>query len=317
MSPSWDEPGMPWLKFKASLSELVHESLVLHVTHSGKLKNTTLGRCNLLFRTLVDSGKSFKEDDLISFKGPLNKKDTSCSIEGRLVFKHLPYFAQMKPVTGGRPSVHTEKGILDSMPLLSWVPRPNMPVIMSDTPSAEVGTPKTARKSMSRLRSNTNIDDISLPSRTSRSNLFESTNRSNLFESTNSLAQSSVDSISQSKKSEVVTADLIAFTPPNQRKRAVSHTPFMVSSVFESDAPLVAQSTMPPNPFTQTGYTINPMMTQQYPQMSPNPFAPSPLGQPNPFASQFAFQPQPQPPQPQPQQVPSVTTEQPSFNPFG
>ena len=37
-------------------------------------------------------------------------KDEGSTIEGKLIFKWLPLFAQMKPSTSGRPSLHTEKG---------------------------------------------------------------------------------------------------------------------------------------------------------------------------------------------------------------
>jgi hypothetical protein len=43
--PHWSD--LPELRFKSSLKEILHESVVLHVTHHGKLTNTTLGRCNV------------------------------------------------------------------------------------------------------------------------------------------------------------------------------------------------------------------------------------------------------------------------------
>ena len=43
--PHWHD--LPELRFSASLKEILHESIVLHVTHHGKISNTTLGRCNV------------------------------------------------------------------------------------------------------------------------------------------------------------------------------------------------------------------------------------------------------------------------------
>lgn len=130
--PCWTD--LPELRFEASLRELLLESIVLHVTHHGKLTNTTLGRCNLLFRTLVDNGKTFKDEDLISFKGPL--KVENAEIEGTLVFKFLPKFAQMKAVNLVRKAIHTEKGIFDAVPLLPNLPQPKISVTLTEDPSA-------------------------------------------------------------------------------------------------------------------------------------------------------------------------------------
>eukprot|EP01117_Protostelium_nocturnum_P011573 TRINITY_DN41_c0_g1_i11.p1 TRINITY_DN41_c0_g1~~TRINITY_DN41_c0_g1_i11.p1 ORF type:complete len:667 (-),score=232.04 TRINITY_DN41_c0_g1_i11:99-2099(-) len=127
-NPEWFD--LPEVRFKASLRELLSESIVLHVTHSGSVLNTTLGRCNLLFRTLVDNGKTFKESDLISFKGPL--KIDNAEIQGILIFRFLPRTAQMKPVNAIKKAVHTEKGIHDALPLLPHLPLPKKPMIRSD-----------------------------------------------------------------------------------------------------------------------------------------------------------------------------------------
>ncbi len=43
--PKWTD--LPELRFKAPLREILKESIVVHVTHHGKLTNTTLGRCNV------------------------------------------------------------------------------------------------------------------------------------------------------------------------------------------------------------------------------------------------------------------------------
>jgi hypothetical protein len=67
-NPMWKEVDLPPLIFKASLPELVKESIVVHATHKGKMVNTTLVRANLLFRSLVANGKSFAENDLITFQ---------------------------------------------------------------------------------------------------------------------------------------------------------------------------------------------------------------------------------------------------------
>jgi len=125
--PKWTD--LPELRFKSSLKEILKESIVLHVTHHGKLTNTTLGRCNLLFRTLVDNGKTFKDEDLVSFKGPL--KVDNAEIQGTLTFKFLPRFAQMKPVNIVRKAIHTEKGIFDAAPLITGLPQPHCPIVMT------------------------------------------------------------------------------------------------------------------------------------------------------------------------------------------
>lgn len=44
-NPIWH--NLPELRFKASLKEMLHESIVLHITNHGKLYNQTLGRCNV------------------------------------------------------------------------------------------------------------------------------------------------------------------------------------------------------------------------------------------------------------------------------
>jgi len=110
---------------------MLHESIVLHITNHGKLYNQTLGRCNLLFRTVVDNGKTFKEENLITFKG--NLKTEQATIEGTLYFKYIPKFAQMKPVSVIRKAIHTEKGIHDAAPLLPGLPLPKVPILNSET----------------------------------------------------------------------------------------------------------------------------------------------------------------------------------------
>jgi len=127
-NPEWYD--LPEVRFKASLRELLQESIVLHVTHSGSVLNTTLGRCNLLFRTLVDNGKTFKESDLISFRGPL--KIDNAEIAGVLVFRFLPRTAQMKNVSAIKKALHTEQGIQDGVPLLPHLPLPKISVTRSD-----------------------------------------------------------------------------------------------------------------------------------------------------------------------------------------
>lgn len=140
----------------------------------------------LLFRTLVDNGKSFKEDDVIAFKvshtfivvlsrmlcemheifcpciladifififlfskGPL--KVENAEIEGKLIFRFLPHFAQMKAVNAMRKPVHTEKGIFDAMPLLTWLPKPSVAVILSEEKTV---VPESPARKMLRQRSN-------------------------------------------------------------------------------------------------------------------------------------------------------------------
>lgn len=229
-SPNYEERQLPLLKFRASLNELVKESLVMHVTHKGKITNTTLGRCNLLFRTLVDGGKSFKEEDLISFKGPLNKKDSGTTIEGRLVFKHLPVFAQMKALSGGRMAVHNEKGIFDAMPLLTWVPKPILPVIHSDTPSAEVGTPKTARKSASRSKADRKSQDLSGKDKDKENFKDEKSEKKEKLVQSESAVGKKAKSPEKSLREKMfhstgISGDLINFTPPSARKRSTSDAP--------------------------------------------------------------------------------------------
>jgi len=151
-NPAWQD--LPEIRFHASLREILHESVVLHVTHSGKVTNTTLGRCNLLFRTLVDNGKSFKDEDLISFKGPLKVDDAE--IEGLLIFKFLPLFAQMKAVNVIRKAVHTEKGIFDAVTLLPGLPLPKVPIILSDDkPAAATDNHRSLSEGGNRQRSQT------------------------------------------------------------------------------------------------------------------------------------------------------------------
>jgi len=143
-NPVWDD--LPALRFLATLKELMHESVVLHITHRGSTHNTTVGRCNLLFRTLVDQpGKTIKEEEMIQFKGPI--KAGNAEIEGRLIFKFLPRFAHMKAVNVVRKPLHTEKGIFDGAPLLPGVMMPKVPVILSPEDKAalddtRISTPK-------------------------------------------------------------------------------------------------------------------------------------------------------------------------------
>eukprot|EP01116_Phalansterium_solitarium_P019511 TRINITY_DN547_c0_g2_i2.p1 TRINITY_DN547_c0_g2~~TRINITY_DN547_c0_g2_i2.p1 ORF type:complete len:587 (+),score=127.72 TRINITY_DN547_c0_g2_i2:94-1854(+) len=149
--PIWHD--LPPMRFKASMKELLHEAIVLHVTHAGKVKNTTLGRANLLFRTLVDDGRTFKDEDLISFAGPL-KKD-GAEIEGLLQFQFLPKFAQMKAANALRRPVHTENGILDGVPLLPNMPRPkNVLVRMTSAEFAAGPKPEASGPAPLRHRSN-------------------------------------------------------------------------------------------------------------------------------------------------------------------
>lgn len=44
--PKWSD--LPEMRFHGSIKEILQESIVLHVTHHGKMTNTTLGRCNVL-----------------------------------------------------------------------------------------------------------------------------------------------------------------------------------------------------------------------------------------------------------------------------
>lgn len=59
-------------------------------------------------------------------------KVENAEIEGKLIFRFLPHFAQMKAVNAMRKPVHTEKGIFDAMPLLPWLPKPSVAVILSE-----------------------------------------------------------------------------------------------------------------------------------------------------------------------------------------
>lgn len=43
--PAWN--NLPEIRFKATLKEMVHESIVLHVTHKGKYKRQTIARCTV------------------------------------------------------------------------------------------------------------------------------------------------------------------------------------------------------------------------------------------------------------------------------
>jgi len=153
--PRWED--IPELRFSATLKEILRESVVLHVTHHGKVTNTTLGRCNLLFRTLVDNGKTFKDEDVISFKGPL--KIDKAEIEGNLNFKFLPKFAQMKAINVARKSIHTENGIYDSAPLIAGMPLPKCQIINSDEPDLRTSVPVS--RSGGRSRANTATEPTS------------------------------------------------------------------------------------------------------------------------------------------------------------
>jgi hypothetical protein len=80
--PTWTD--IPELRFRASFKELLHESIVIHVTHQGKFNNTSLAHCNLLFGTLAKS--SLKDEDAVVFKGPCK----SSEVQGKLMCKFLP-----------------------------------------------------------------------------------------------------------------------------------------------------------------------------------------------------------------------------------
>jgi len=150
-NPEWYD--LPEVRFKASLRELLQESIVLHVTHSGSVLNTTLGRCNLLFRTLVDNGKTFKESDLISFRGPL--KIDNAEIMGVLIFRYLPRTAQMKNSSAIKKAIHTEKGIHDAIPLLPHLPIPRLTVIRSDEKAVDLSQAGGDSPSMQKKRAAT------------------------------------------------------------------------------------------------------------------------------------------------------------------
>jgi len=208
---------------------------VLHVTHQGKMHNTTLGRCNLLFRTLVDNGKTFKDEDLISFKGPL--KVDNAESESVLVFKFRPRFAQMKPVNIGKRAIHTEKGIFDAVPLLPALPKPTCPVTNSESiemqlPSKSVEkTPESARKRAQTVshdfRNSRLLDDgdgedeedtREIPDKEEPST---STPRKEETPEEKPQERIPVGGLKKTPVSHVVD-DLIQFTPPNSRRRAAS-----------------------------------------------------------------------------------------------
>ena len=52
--PSWSD-DLPEVRFYSSLKDLLHESVVLHVTHKGKLHNTTIGRCNVSIQNSIST----------------------------------------------------------------------------------------------------------------------------------------------------------------------------------------------------------------------------------------------------------------------
>jgi hypothetical protein len=143
LNPFWED--LPTLNFKTTLKEMLGNSVVVHCAHHGASQHTTVARANLLFRTLVDSGKTFKEKDTITFNGPL--KQDGATIYGELVFSGLPHFAQVKPVNVAHKPIHTEEGLHDCVKLLPWVVDPDLPFLStSDTPSNRVGgTGKVAR----------------------------------------------------------------------------------------------------------------------------------------------------------------------------
>jgi len=130
-NPEWRH--LPTLRFRTSLNEMSHESIVVHVNHRGSSHNTNLGRCNLVFRTLVEKEKdSFAENDLIEFRGPLQTNYSGATIEGHLVCKSLPCLGQMKSSHPSKRAVHTEKGIVDAIPLLPWLPLPDDDLLKSE-----------------------------------------------------------------------------------------------------------------------------------------------------------------------------------------
>jgi len=136
-NPSWND--LPILKFKAPLNDMISQSIVLHVVHKTKNKELVIGRCLLLFRSLVEgSGEDFKEDDLIEFGGPLESKTSDIIIKGHLTFRNLPHFAQMRPINPIKDAVNTEKGVIDAVSILSWLPKPEKPIILTESTSISV-----------------------------------------------------------------------------------------------------------------------------------------------------------------------------------
>jgi len=282
--PVWVD--LPEVRFMASLKEILHESIVLHVTHQGKMTNTTLGRCNLLFRTLVDNGKSFKDEDLISFKGPL--KVENAEIEGILVFKFLPTFAQMKPISVVKKAIHTEKGIFDATTLLPGLPLPKIPVHKSEdtaVPEVAPASPGNARK-----RSQT-VSNKKTPA----PNWADKDENTTPLKDDEDWDKAVVDQRSEEEKSPppakepakkqekkvrspkdraLATEDLISFTPPGRRR---STSIGAAASPFENVQPGNS------NPFSMA---------------NPNPFVRDALVQSAPMHAQgvnsFGFQPTPQ-----------------------
>jgi len=129
--PEW--VNLPEVRFKTSLSELLHESLILHITHKGKYQNTTISRCNLLFRTLVN--KKIRDEEKIVFNGKLKPNDAT--ISGTLIFRTLPLLSQMKPAKPTLRALHTEKGIYDAITFLPGMPMPRQEIFMSDHVSVQ------------------------------------------------------------------------------------------------------------------------------------------------------------------------------------
>jgi len=283
-NPTWVD--LPELRFKAPLKELVHESIVLHVTHKGTLHNTTVARCNLLFRTLVDNGKSFKEEDVIKFKGPLKVGDAT--IEGHLVFKFLPQFAQMKPVNVIRRPLRTEDGILDATLLLPWLPRPKIPVIISEegkgNPSKALDTNRFVLESPKGGRARANTLMSPSTKNTSKMGIKEPEGEKKSFNKT------------------ATTDDLITFTPPVTRRPLASSGGTMAPTFnpTETSDPTVITTSfgnfVPSQPsqrsflpFQRQGSIISLVSTPQssfLPTATPtNPFA-QPLSTANPFSAQ-------------------------------
>lgn len=194
-SPEWRD--LPWLRFKTSLNELVRESIVVHITHKGRSHNIPIGRVNLLFRTLVDNGKSFKEEDTISFKGPL--KVDNAEIEGTLNFKFLPRFAQMVPINVIRKAIHTEKGIFDAMPLLPWLPKPAIPMLRSSEVETSLDTNSPMLKKNPRNRASSIDKSDSKQSEETKKKSSKSKRKSTTKEG---LIGDKKEKMSASKKSE-------------------------------------------------------------------------------------------------------------------
>eukprot|EP01118_Nematostelium_gracile_P006494 TRINITY_DN2086_c0_g1_i2.p1 TRINITY_DN2086_c0_g1~~TRINITY_DN2086_c0_g1_i2.p1 ORF type:complete len:502 (-),score=144.93 TRINITY_DN2086_c0_g1_i2:35-1540(-) len=302
--PQWSD--LPEIRFHASIKEILHESIVLHVTHHGKMTNTTLGRCNLLFRTLVDNGKSFKDEDLISFKGPL--KVENAQIEGVLVFKFLPRFAQMKPLNIIKKAIHTEKGIFDALPLLPNMPKPNIPVINSDAtnlpeaPKMPLNPPKQQQQQqapdspVTRPRSKTVGN---------RASVWDSDDEDTKNEKRNDFVVPETENtpkLERRQSKALMVEDLISFTPTNTRKnRSVSEAqnPFANAQPI---SPFFNTPHVPMNPFAQPIYN-NQMVYGQQQQTQFLPQGNFVQNTAQPFATQpFANSQQQQ--------------QQPTFNPF-